>query len=332
MRPIAFVFLISALVSGQPTVEPTVDRVLYFAHTESEQSIQEIATLIRTIAEIRAASADTAKRSLTLRGTSGQMGLAEWLFTQLDQPGPNPSPAPHQYRFGNDDLVRVFYLTHTATVQEFQEVAALTRTMADIRWVFTYNAPRALVVRGTVDQIALADWLVKQVDKPTGERIQSSAPYEYRDPNGRDDNVVRVFYLTHTTTVQDFQEVAVLTRSIADIRRVFTCNAPRALAVRGTADQVALAEWLVNQLDQPAHEQSSAPYEYRAPVVGDGNVVRIFYLTHTATVEDFQTIATQIRKETSIRRVYTYNAPRALALRGTANQMAIAEHMIKNLD
>jgi hypothetical protein len=88
----------------------------------------------------------------------------------------------------------------------------------------------------------------------------------------------------------------------------------------------------VNQLDQPAHEQSSAPDEYRAPVVGDGNVVRIFYLTHTATVEDFQTIATQIRKETSIRRVYTYNAPRALALRGTANQMAIAEHMIKNLD
>ncbi len=38
--------------------------------------------------------------------------------------------------------------------------------------------------------------------------------------------------LPNTATVQDFQEVAALVRSMTGIPRAFTCNAPRALAVR----------------------------------------------------------------------------------------------------
>ena len=48
-----------------------------------------------------------------------------------------------------DDVVRVFYLANTGTVQEFQEVATLVRSIGDIRYTFTYNAPKAAALRGT---------------------------------------------------------------------------------------------------------------------------------------------------------------------------------------
>src|SRR5207247_2121023 len=95
---------------------------------------------------------------------------------------------------------RVFFFASSDTVQEVQEVATLLRSIADIRRLFTYNAPRALVMRGTADQVGLAEWLVN-----TLETAQASAKLEYRMPSGSED-VVRVFYLAHTGTVQSLQE------------------------------------------------------------------------------------------------------------------------------
>ena len=43
-------------------------------------------------------------------------------------------------------------------------------------------------------------------------------------------------------------------------------------------------------------------------------------------------MATQVRTDASIRRVYSYNAPRVLALRGTADQLAQAERLLKQID
>lgn len=69
-----------------------------------------------------------------------------------------------------------------------------------------------------------------------------------------EDHVVKVFYLRNITTVQELQEVATNIRSITDIRRVFTSNALSAVVVRGSVDQVALAEKIVNDLDKPKPE------------------------------------------------------------------------------
>jgi len=64
--------------------------------------------------------------------------------------------------------------------------------------------------------------------------------------------VVRVFYLTHTETPQQLQEVIVAVRSISGVFRAFTHSASRAMALRGTADQMAVADWLLYVLDKPA--------------------------------------------------------------------------------
>ncbi len=69
-----------------------------------------------------------------------------------------------------------------------------------------------------------------------------------------EDYVVKVFYLQNVTQPQDLQEVATNIRALTDIRRVFTSTSQNAVIVRGTTDQVALAEKLVNDLDRPRAE------------------------------------------------------------------------------
>jgi general secretion pathway protein D len=69
-----------------------------------------------------------------------------------------------------------------------------------------------------------------------------------------EDEVVKVFYVTNVTSTQEFQEIATTIRTVAEIRRVFTFNAQKALIVRGTADQVALTEKLIHDLDKPKSE------------------------------------------------------------------------------
>jgi general secretion pathway protein D len=70
-----------------------------------------------------------------------------------------------------DDVVKVFYVSNATTVQEFQEIATAIRTVAEIRRVFTYNAQRAMIVRDTVDKVALAEKLVHDLDKPKSEVV-----------------------------------------------------------------------------------------------------------------------------------------------------------------
>ena len=218
---------------------------------------------------------------------------------------------------------RVFYLTHTATAQQFQEVATTIRTITDIQRISTDIDQKSLTVHATAPQIAMAEWLFNELDTPVA---QPSVPHEYRIP-GTTDDVVRVFYVITAATVQDFQEIATLVRTISDIRRVFTYNGRHALVVRGTDAQIGLAEWLLKELEP---EAPSSTHLYQ--MAGNDDVVRVLRLSRTATVQDFQKAATQIREVTLIKRVFTYNTLRAAAFRGTAEQIATAEHMAAQLD
>lgn len=237
--------ILTLLVCGVSGQSPdSRDRVFFLTHTATVQQFQEVATVIRTIADIREAAVDNDQKSVTVHAAAGQIAMAEWLFNELDTQTVQAS-VPHQYLVpgSTDDVVRLFYLAQTPTVQDFQEVATVVRTIAGFKRAFTYNEPRAYVVRGTAAQIGLAEWLLKRLDPATP--LSSG---EYRMP-GTNDDVVQVLHLTNTPNVQDFQKAAVAIREATQIKAVFTYNAPRAVALRGTADQIVLAEKLANDLD-----------------------------------------------------------------------------------
>jgi len=233
--------VVSAVASAQD-----LDRTFYLTHTDTVQQFQEVATVIRTIADIPQAAVNNDQKSVTVQATAAQIAMAEWLFNELDTQTVQAS-VPHEYLVpvGNDDVVRLFYLTQTPTVQDFQEIATVVRTIAGFKRAFTYNKRRAYVVRGTVAQIGLAEWLLKRLDPAA-----NSASTEYRMP-GNNDDVVQVLYLANTANAQDFQKAATAIREATKIQRVFTYNGPRAMALRGTADQIALAERLAKDLVKP---------------------------------------------------------------------------------
>jgi hypothetical protein len=310
--------LIAALFAPALFAQP-LERVLHLSLVETDQQIQEIATNIRGITEIPQVSVDAAQKTLMLHGTAAQIAVAEWLLIQW-----NPSaPAAHEYRMSGDDIVRVFRLGHAPTPQSLQEAATIVRSTADIRRLFTYYAARVITVRGSESQIALAEWLVNQLDQP----MNHAGAREFH-PAGAADDVVRIFYTAHAGTPQGLQEIATDVRAIGDIRRMFTSNESMALIARGTGAQMALAEWLVKELDQPANQpRTPAPHEYRPSGAAD-DVVRVFYLTQSESPQRLQQIATEVRKTTAVKRIFTYNAPRAMTLRGTSAQIALADRLI----
>lgn len=341
MRTTPLVISILFAFSAAAQTEP-VDRIIQIHYADNPQSFGELATLVRTIVEVPRFTTDQTEKSLELRGSADEVGLAEWLVQQLDRPqsgdSDGKSQAVRQYTMnsGKENVVRIFYLTNAPTVQTFQQVATLVRTTAEIRRVFTYNAPRAMVARGSADQIALAAWLVNGID----QLEKGIAPGDYHLPESDDlrgETVVHLFHVAHAASIQDFQEIVTAIRTIADVRRVFTYNEPRIMVARGTAEQIVLTRWLAEQLDKPALDQpaavtaqSSAPYDYQTPYDKD-NIVRVFYL-RSPTVQEFQQTATQVRTKIGIRRVFTCNATRAMAVRGTVDQVAGADRMVKELD
>jgi len=318
---------------GQTPAPPIKERVFRFTHSDTVQQINELATLIRHIAEIQDVSVNDAARTVTYRGTATQMGMAEWLFDEIGKPA-NRLPAAqrprdmtkHEYRVeGADDVLRVFYLTQIEAVSDFQEVATMIRSLTEIRRIFTFNQPRALAMRGTADQMAAAEWLINEVNQPAGgQRASREFPFARNA-----DDIVSLLYLpdtaTATATVADFQEVVVTLRSIGEIRRAFTYNKSRIVAIRATPAQIALARWLADQLTSAAdRNEPSDSYKLN----GDLDAVKVFYLPKTLSVAEFQGVAQKVRKATQIRSTFTYNAARALTVRGSLNQLATAQQIV----
>lgn len=78
---------------------------------------------------------------------------------------------PTKRRDYEDFVVRVFYIRNVTSPQELQEIGNVLRSLADIRRVFPYPSQNAILVRGTVDQVRLAEKLVQDMDKPRAEVV-----------------------------------------------------------------------------------------------------------------------------------------------------------------
>jgi hypothetical protein len=221
-------------------------------------------------------------------------------------------------------------LTSGETLQDVQSILTTLADIGDVRQADTDSAKTA-VVTGTAEQIAFARWLVGELDKPaTAPFPANSAEHEY-NMQGTADDLVRVFYLAHCETQQNQQEVMTAIRTVENIRRLFPYPSRRALTVRGTAADIALAEWLVNELDWPVNAQSSpppGPRQYQVP--GGNEVVRVFYIPRLQNAQELESVYHAVRSATDARRMFPNSAHKALVVRVTVDQMATAERVISD--
>jgi hypothetical protein len=173
------------------------------------------------------------------------MDLAAWLLDKLDRASTAQDPAWESYDIRDvaDPAVRIFHPVKTHTAQSVQELTTVIRSVVEIRRAFLFNAPRAAVMRGTPDELAAAEWLFKVFDQGTAAQPVSGV---WRLP-GSEEGVISVFHLSPSLPPEEFVSHAARIRTETKMRRVFPYAHARAVAVRGTADQVALAERLLRE-------------------------------------------------------------------------------------
>ncbi|MBZ5581362.1 MAG: hypothetical protein LAQ30_04005 [Acidobacteriia bacterium] len=178
MRAQALLLLVTLSSALPGFAQAEKARVLYFSSTTNPQGMQEAGIAIRIVTNLPA-PVDAAQNTMTLRGAAGDVDLGEWLFRELDQ-APAAVPVTREYSVG-DAVVRVFHLAFASTPQQLQEVVNLLRTVSEIQRISPCFGPRAVALRGTGVQVALADSLIKAVDRPDAP-IPPTAAFEYREP------------------------------------------------------------------------------------------------------------------------------------------------------
>ncbi len=134
---------------------------VFFLNTKSVQDLQEIATLVRSLTDIKLLMSTHTQKAIAVRSTPSQVTLASWLVDLLDHPEKRDN-AEYQQPGKADDSVRVFYLPKTTTVQQLYEMATKVRKATGGGRLFTYSASRVIALRGTAEQTGLARQIIGQ--------------------------------------------------------------------------------------------------------------------------------------------------------------------------
>ncbi len=330
----AFVAVCGAVAVSAQT--PAAQRQTFdFSNKPTPQNLQEMATVLRTVGDIRQLSADPAASTITVNGTADELAMSGWILRQLDQPA-SSSALQYPVAGKSDDVIRLFHLANLPTApQVMQEVLTTLRTVADVQKVFNYTPLQDLIMRGPAAQMALAEYLIRALDVAPGSTA-TNPEFQYQAATGG--QVARVFYLATVKVPQQIQEILTVLRTVVDIQKVFYLTPNSAIAIRCSPGDLATAAWIIQSLDIPANQiplASAGPREFIMPAAASplgGIVVRVFYPTHIAIPKGIQETLTMLRTKLSIQRVFNYSALPALVVRGTADQITKAEQLISAQD
>jgi hypothetical protein len=333
MRSCIILTLLAVAAFGQNTSQTFV-----FKHTDAK-GLAEIVNAIKVAGDINTDTQDSAQKSITVTGSQDQLSIAAWLSHELDQaPAPRPAPLRHDYpgnagkdRAGEPEELHVFYVAHVDSPRELQEILNLTRSIADVQRFFPCVALNAIVELGTAQQTELAAWLLSELDQPAASMKPGHREHPFpADPRA---SLAQVYVLANTSTPQGVQEIVNGTRSLVDVQRCFPYNSRRVLTMRGTSDQIAFADWILGLLDRPASAPpDTAPHEYKYNTGwarDTATIARVFFL-NVQNPQQLQQIVNEVRTATSILRAMPIVQPKAIAMRGTGDQISRAEQILKD--
>jgi len=219
------------------------DRTIRLSNPPNEQGFQELATVLRTVGQIRTVSFDSAKALFTYEGDASQLALCAWLLRAMDKPidwkpsdQERNNPAVRQLRPapGADDVIRVWYLRSAGSPRDVQEMLTILRTVADVRMVFNYSPLRVLALRGTEATMDMADWLLAKMDLSSGEGAS-----EVYAGKGAPGDLAQVFYLKPGSTGEELKSLLTELRRVGRVYKVFDRSTPPMMVVRGGPAELA---------------------------------------------------------------------------------------------
>ena len=224
-------------------------RTLQFTQLQTPQNFMETATVIRSTGEIRSLKVEASQKTMALQGDTGQIALADWLFTRLDRlAGSTTTPQAAQLDYrptqDSDDIVRVFYFKNPAPLLDLQKMTTVIRSLTEIPRAFLSNAAGAFVIRGTQEQMDAANWLFESLDQSSF--VDGTTNGHITDSAG--ENTIHLFSVPRFGSEQELQNFASEMRVAAQMKRVYTYYPLRVIAVRGTPAQIEQAARLASKL------------------------------------------------------------------------------------
>lgn len=334
---LAFVLTFTASLYGQPATQPVQERVFQL-NTTVDAEFKEASQIFTAITGLQSTSNAEAK-TIAVRGTPGELALADWVAARLDAPAALNQPvARYDFDAAPDGAtaVRFLYLHAGATPQQINQAANVVRTLSEIQRMMTESSRRAIVLRATPAQADLAAWIVNTLDNPRDQ----AGPATYFYPAGGKETAVRVLFLPRLTDAQSVNALNNAVRTLTHINRQFALFDPNCLFVRSTPEQADLAQWVVEELGDPGADARRAvpnisvyefndPDRFIAPRVAEMSAVRIFRLASGTNPADLQRVVNTIRAETRVTSIFMISANSAIAMLGTPLQASQAERIVE---
>jgi hypothetical protein len=136
-------------------------RVYHPTQITTPQQMQEAINGIRAIAEVQRITAFTAGHVIALRCSESQVGVADWLMKELDQPASAASARAFPMSGDSSQTVHTFYLPKAAGPADLVNSVNIIRQTTGIQRAVVYHTNAAIILRGTQDQIDKAGALLR---------------------------------------------------------------------------------------------------------------------------------------------------------------------------
>jgi len=222
-----------------------------------------------------------------------------------------------------------YRFTTPQTAQSIGEAAAMVKVVGAVAQT-SFDIPTAtLTFSGTVESVALAQWVLPEIDKATGD----GALHEYRLPSG---DMARVVFVQNTGKPQEMQELLTVARTVADVQKVFAINSNHALVMRGAEWEVLFSQWIIDQLNLPAGQKpDTTPREFTVggpDFRGLGHGARVNFLAGRTSPLQMQELLTVVRTVGLVQKIFSYSSGHALVLRAGDTDLQRAEWLIQQLD
>jgi hypothetical protein len=222
-----------------------------------------------------------------------------------------------------------YHFTTPQTQQSMAEAATVIKVVGALAQPSTDISTATLTFTGSVEGVALADWVLPQIDKVTGD----NALHEYTLPSG---DIARVVFVANALKPQDMQEVLTVLRTVADVQKIFSVSSNHAMVMRAPQWQILFAQWIIDQLNVPAgQKQDTTPREFTIggpDFRGMGHGARVNFLASVTKPQQQQELLTVLRTVGDIMKVFSYTSSHALVLRAGDTDLQRAEWLIQQLD
>jgi hypothetical protein len=327
MKRIIHILLVCAFLLPAETPAPSATGKYHFTTAQTPQSLNEAATLIRSVASITQVSVDESGATLGFSGSAEATDFAAWILPRIDKTAIDANIV-QEFRMAKD-VGRLNFLRNLSKPQEVQELLTVLRTVADVQRIYSFTPNHAIAMRGDDWTVSFAEWIIEQIDQPLQEKPEASTrEYTVGGPDFRGmGHGARINFLSSLTSPQRTQELLTVLRTVGDVQKVFSFSSRHTLILRAGDTDLNRAEWIIQQLDQPG-KQPAGNRTFAAPTGDD--MTRMFPLGN-ATPQWIQGAITSLRSEHRIKKIFPITAPANLVVRGTADQIAatatwMAEH------